>query len=174
MVSKLKDCQVAVLSEEHKSGIKQRLKDPSALDGIDDVILIELERKPLLSKLVTVKFDPIDPPTYDKNRRKLSMKVIVTNQRDSAVRLHEYFADSLRFLIKDAIDNSPGYPEDLMARGALSLDDESSFEPGETREVDLEVTITKWGVQQPIFAGLLIFYDEQDNPEVVEINPAIS
>lgn len=178
--------QTAVLSEEHKKGIQQRL-GINDLDNIDDVILIELESFVNLSSPVSP--NPVEISrifgSFDDDKKILTIVMDVTNNGDVDVDIDLFYTASICFLVGESFEGTEGttnYPEDLLVKHGLILDDSSTTQPGETREVRLSVKIkaATWNVPDLTFGqgetigGLLVFFDEEKNRYVNEINLTLS
>jgi methane/ammonia monooxygenase subunit B len=130
------------------------------------------EKKPT----VTVK---VDDASYRVPGRAMRMKLTITNNGSSAVRLGEFYTASVRFLDSSVFRDTTGYPEDLLAEDGLNVSDNSPVAPGESRTVEVIASDAAWEVYRlsdiiydpdSRFAGLLFFYDNAGNRVVTQID----
>ena len=107
------------------------------------------------------------------------MSLVVTNNGDSAVRLGEFNTASVRFLDADVLEDETGYPDDLLAEEGLTVSDNSPLAPGETRSIEVTASDAAWEVYRLAdliydpdsrFAGLLFFFDEDGNRQMVKVD----
>jgi len=114
---------------------------------------------------VTVK---VEDATYRVPGRAMRMKLTMTNNGSSAVRLGEFYTASVRFLDSNVHRDETGYPEDLLAEDGLTVSDNSPLAPGETRTVEVQASDAAWEVYRLAdiiydpdsrFAGILFFWD---------------
>ena len=87
------------------------------------------EKSPILVK--------VEDATYRVPGRAMRMKLTITNNGNTAVRLGEFYTASVRFLDSDVYKDTTGYPEDLLAEDGLEVSDNSYLEPGQTRTVEV-------------------------------------
>ena len=115
--------------------------------------------------LVSVK---VEDATYRVPGRAMRMKLTMTNNGSSAVRLGEFYTASVRFLDSNVYRDTTGYPEDLLAEDGLTVSDNSPLAPGETRTVEVQASDAAWEVYRLAdiiydpdsrFAGILFFWD---------------
>jgi methane/ammonia monooxygenase subunit B len=121
----------------------------------------------------------VEDASYRVPGRAMRMKLTITNNGSSAVRLGEFYTASVRFLDSDVLTDKSGYPEDLLAEDGLSVSDNSPIAPGETRTVEVQASDAAWEVYRlsdiiydpdSRFAGLLFFFDAAGNREMVQID----
>jgi len=121
----------------------------------------------------------VEDATYRVPGRAMRMKLTITNNGSSAVRLGEFYTASVRFLDSDVLTDKTGYPEDLLAEDGLSVSDNSPLAPGETRTVEVQASDAAWEVYRlsdiiydpdSRFAGLLFFFDAAGNREMVQVD----
>ena len=160
--------QVAVLSEKHKDGIKQRL-GPDSLNGIDDVILLEFVKEHAAQEAIGVEVT-VASAKYKAPNRTMEMKLRVTNRGVNPVKVGEYYTASARFL-DAAVVKDIKYPEDLLAESGLTIDDPSPISEGQSRITVVTVSGTTWDVPDKQFKGLLFFLDAASGVHSVEIEP---
>lgn len=121
----------------------------------------------------------VEDASYRVPGRAMRMKLTITNNGSTAVRLGEFYTASVRFLDSDVYKDTTGYPEDLLAEDGLSVSDNSPIAPGETRTVEVTAADAAWEVYRlsdiiydpdSRFAGLLFFFDNAGNRQVVQID----
>jgi len=110
------------------------------------------------------------------------MSLTVTNNGDSSVRLGEFMTASVRFLEPNVLEDETGYPDDLLAEEGLTVSDNSPLAPGETRSISVTASDAAWEVYRLAdliydpdsrFAGLLFFFDEAGNRQMVMVDSAL-
>lgn len=125
--------------------------------------------------------------TYDVPGRALRVTMQVTNRTDHPIRLGEFTAANLRFVnpaVPEAVAGvPPGYPEDLLPRNGLEVDDDSPLAPGQTREMTITAADKAWeterlaslmGNPDSSYGALLFFFDDQGNRRIAEVSgPAL-
>jgi methane/ammonia monooxygenase subunit B len=125
---------------------------------------------------VTVK---VEDATYRVPGRAMRMKLTMTNNGSSAVRLGEFYTASVRFLDSNVYKDTTGYPEDLLAEDGLTVSDNSPLAPGETRTVEVQASDAAWEVYRLAdiiydpdsrFAGLLFFFDASGTRIISQID----
>ena len=121
----------------------------------------------------------VEDATYRVPGRAMRMKLTMTNNGNSAVRLGEFYTASVRFLDSEVYKDTSGYPEDLLAEDGLSVSDNSPLAPGETRTVDVTASDAAWEVYRLAdiiydpdsrFAGLLFFFDAAGNRTISQVD----
>jgi methane/ammonia monooxygenase subunit B len=121
----------------------------------------------------------VDDATYRVPGRAMQMTLTITNNGDSAVRLGEFITASVRFMDADVAEDEGSYPADLLAENGLSQSDNSAIAPGETRTISVTASDAAWEVYRLAdliydpdsrFAGLLFFFDEAGNKQMVTID----
>jgi methane/ammonia monooxygenase subunit B len=121
----------------------------------------------------------VEDASYRVPGRAMRMKLTITNNGNSPVRLGEFYTASVRFLDSDVFKDTTGYPEDLLAEDGLSVSDNSAIAPGETRTVEVTASDAAWEVYRlsdiiydpdSRFAGLLFFFDAAGNRQVTQID----
>jgi methane/ammonia monooxygenase subunit B len=121
----------------------------------------------------------VEDATYRVPGRAMRMKLTITNNGNSPVRLGEFYTASVRFLDSDVFKDTSGYPEDLLAEDGLSVSDNSAIAPGETRTVEVTASDAAWEVYRlsdiiydpdSRFAGLLFFFDSAGNRIVQQVD----
>jgi len=121
----------------------------------------------------------VNDATYRVPGRAMNMKLTMTNHGDKPVRLGEFYTASVRFLDSNVFKDTSGYPEDLLAEDGLDVSDNSALRPGETRTVEVTASDAAWEVYRlsdiiydpdSRFAGLLFFFDDAGNRQVVQID----
>ncbi len=124
----------------------------------------------------------VDDATYRVPGRAMQMSLTVTNNGDSAVRLGEFMTASVRFLEPNVLEDETGYPDDLLAEEGLTVSDNSPLAPGETRSISVTASDAAWEVYRLAdliydpdsrFAGLLFFFDEAGNRQMVMVDSAL-
>jgi methane/ammonia monooxygenase subunit B len=114
----------------------------------------------------------VEDATYRVPGRAMRMKLTMTNNGSSAVRLGEFYTASVRFLDSAVHRDTSGYPEDLLAEDGLTVSDNSPLAPGETRTVEVQASDAAWEVYRLAdiiydpdsrFAGILFFWDAAGN-----------
>ena len=121
----------------------------------------------------------VDNASYRVPGRSMEMTLTITNNGDSGIRLGEFNTASVRFLDADVAEDEGVYPADLLAENGLSQSDNSAIAPGETRTISVSASDAAWEVYRLAdliydpdsrFAGLLFFYDEAGNTQMVGID----
>jgi methane/ammonia monooxygenase subunit B len=121
----------------------------------------------------------VEDASYRVPGRAMRMKLTITNNGNSPVRLGEFYTASVRFLDSDVFKDTTGYPEDLLAEDGLSVSDNSAIAPGETRTVEVTASDAAWEVYRlsdiiydpdSRFAGLLFFFDAEGKRQVTQID----
>ena len=121
----------------------------------------------------------VEEATYRVPGRAMRMKLTVTNSGTRPVRLGEFYTASVRFLDSAVYKDTSGYPEDLLAEDGLEVSDSSPIAPGETRTLDVTASDAAWEVYRlsdiiydpdSRFAGLLFFFDDAGNRQIVQID----
>ena len=128
------------------------------------------------AKTITVK---VEDATYRVPGRAMQMTLKITNNGDSAVRLGEFNTASVRFLDSAVLEDTTGYPDDLLAEDGLTVSDNSPLAPGQTRTVQVTASDAAWEVYRLAdliydpdsrFAGLLFFFDESGKRQMVTVD----
>jgi len=121
----------------------------------------------------------IEDATYRVPGRAMQMTMTVTNNGDSAVRLGEFNTAGVRFMDAAVSQDESGYPDDLLAEEGLTVSDNSPLAPGQSRTIQVTASDAAWEVYRLAdliydpdsrFAGLLFFYDEAGNRQLVTID----
>ncbi|MDD5320170.1 MAG: methane monooxygenase/ammonia monooxygenase subunit B [Methylococcales bacterium] len=121
----------------------------------------------------------IEDATYRVPGRAMQMTMTVTNNGDSAVRLGEFNTAGVRFMDSAVAQDETGYPDDLLAEEGLTVSDNSPIAPGQSRTIQVTASDAAWEVYRLAdliydpdsrFAGLLFFYDEAGNRQMVTID----
>jgi len=121
----------------------------------------------------------VEDATYRVPGRAMRMKLTITNNGNSPVRLGEFYTASVRFLDSDVYKDTTGYPEDLLAEDGLEVSDNSPLAPGQTRTVEVTAADAAWEVYRlsdiiydpdSRFAGLLFFFDAEGNRIVQQVD----
>jgi methane/ammonia monooxygenase subunit B len=121
----------------------------------------------------------VEDATYRVPGRAMQMTLTVTNNGDSSVRLGEFNTAGVRFLDAAVSQDETGYPDDLLAEEGLTVSDNSPLAPGQSRTIQVTASDAAWEVYRLAdliydpdsrFAGLLFFYDESGNRQLVTID----
>jgi methane/ammonia monooxygenase subunit B len=121
----------------------------------------------------------VEDATYRVPGRAMRMKLTITNNGNSAVRLGEFYTASVRFLDSSVFKDTTGYPEDLLAEDGLTVSDNSPLAPGESRTVEVTASDAAWEVYRlsdiiydpdSRFAGLLFFFDAGGNRIISQVD----
>ena len=121
----------------------------------------------------------IEDATYRVPGRAMQMTMTITNNGDSPVRLGEFNTAGVRFLDPAVSQDESGYPDDLLAEEGLTVSDNSALAPGQSKTVQVTASDAAWEVYRLAdliydpdsrFAGLLFFYDEAGNRQMVTID----
>jgi methane/ammonia monooxygenase subunit B len=121
----------------------------------------------------------VNDATYRVPGRAMTMKLTITNSGDKSVRLGEFYTASVRFLDSSVYKDTTGYPEDLLAEDGLEVSDNSALAPGQTRTIEVTASDAAWETYRlsdiiydpdSRFAGLLFFFDDAGNRQVVQID----
>jgi methane/ammonia monooxygenase subunit B len=128
------------------------------------------------ARTISVK---VDDATYRVPGRAMQMTLTITNNGDSAVRLGEFNTAGVRFLDAAVAQDETGYPDDLLAEEGLTVSDNSPLAPGQSRTVQVTASDAAWEVYRLAdliydpdsrFAGLLFFYDEAGNRQMITVD----
>ena len=128
------------------------------------------------ARTVSVK---VEDATYRVPGRAMQMTLTITNNGDSSVRLGEFNTAGVRFLDPKVHEDETGYPDDLLAEEGLTVSDNSPLAPGQSRTVQVTASDAAWEVYRLAdliydpdsrFAGLLFFYDETGNRQMVTVD----
>ena len=112
--------------------------------------------------------------TYDVPGRSMKIQAEIANNSKNPVQIGEFMTANLRFMNRAlpaamaTID--PSFPEDLLPRSGLKIDDEKPIAAGETRLIALEATDAAWEVERLTsllndpdnrVGGLLFLFDNE-------------
>lgn len=134
--------------------------------------------KPIEMPATSVKVK-VEDATYRVPGRAMQMTLTITNNGDSSVRLGEFNTAGVRFLDAKVKVDETGYPDDLLAEEGLTVSDNSPIAPGTSRTVQVTASDAAWEVYRLAdliydpdsrFAGLLFFWDEAGNRQMVMID----
>jgi methane/ammonia monooxygenase subunit B len=124
----------------------------------------------------------IEDATYRVPGRAMQMTMTVTNNGDSPIRLGEFNTAGVRFMDAAVSVDESGYPDDLLAEEGLTVSDNSPLAPGQSRTIQVTASDAAWEVYRLAdliydpdsrFAGLLFFYDEAGNRQMVTIDAVV-
>jgi methane/ammonia monooxygenase subunit B len=139
-------------------------------------VLRNIKPFPMPATTVSVK---VEDATYRVPGRAMQMTLKVTNNGDTAVRLGEFTTASVRFLDPSVLEDTTGYPDDLLAEEGLTVSDNSPLAPGQTRTINVTASDAAWEVYRLAdliydpdsrFAGLLFFYDAAGKRQLVTVD----
>ncbi len=137
-----------------------------------------VEPLPVSAESVSVK---LERATYRVPGRSMKMKLSVTNNAKTAVRLGEFTTATVRFVNPDVglMDNiARSWPTHLMADSGLTVTGDNIILPGETRLIEVEAQDAAWETERlssliydpdSRFGGLLFFYDVNDNRHISDV-----
>jgi len=134
--------------------------------------------KPIEMPATTVSVK-VEDATYRVPGRAMQMTLKITNNGDSPVRLGEFTTASVRFLDPAVLEDTTGYPDDLLAEEGLTVSDNSPLAPGQTRTVNVTASDAAWEVYRLAdliydpdsrFAGLLFFFDAAGKRQLVTVD----
>jgi methane/ammonia monooxygenase subunit B len=123
----------------------------------------------------------LERATYRVPGRAMEMKVTVTNNTASPVRLGEFATASVRFInpkVGYMDELSKAYPDYLKAENGLTISDNNPIAPGETRTIDITAQDAAWETERlssliydpdSAFGGLLFFYDAEGKRSIVNV-----
>jgi len=121
----------------------------------------------------------VEDATYRVPGRAMQMTLKITNNGDSSVRLGEFTTASVRFLDPAVVEDTTGYPDDLLAEEGLTVSDNSPLAPGQTRTIQVTASDAAWEVYRLAdliydpdsrFAGLLFFFDASGKRQIVQVD----
>ncbi|GAB6141195.1 hypothetical protein JCM14076_19240 [Methylosoma difficile] len=121
----------------------------------------------------------VEDATYRVPGRAMQMTLTITNNGDSSIRLGEFNTAGVRFMDAAVAQDETGYPDDLLAEEGLTVSDNSPLAPGQTRTIQVTASDAAWEVYRLAdliydpdsrFAGLLFFYDEAGNRQLITID----
>jgi methane/ammonia monooxygenase subunit B len=121
----------------------------------------------------------VEDATYRVPGRAMQMTLTITNNGDASVRLGEFNTAGVRFMDAAVAQDETGYPDDLLAEEGLTVSDNSPLAPGQTRTIQVTASDAAWEVYRLAdliydpdsrFAGLLFFYDEAGNRQLITID----
>ncbi|MFI3220436.1 MAG: methane monooxygenase/ammonia monooxygenase subunit B [Methylococcales bacterium] len=132
-----------------------------------------LEMPPRLIKVT------VSDASYVASAPAMRMKLTITNNESSPIRLGELNVAGARFFDETVSVDETGYPESLMAKSGLKVSNNTPIQPRETRDIEIIATGSAWEdfhLSDIIYGsdnrlgGQLMFYDEIGNREMVIIN----
>ncbi len=109
----------------------------------------------------------------------MRMKLTITNNSSSSVRLGELNTAGARFFDAKVHDDETGYPASLMAKNGLKVSNNDPIQPRETRDVEVIAVGSAWEDyhlsdiiygSDNRFGGLLFFFNELGERNQVIIN----
>lgn len=139
----------------------------------------KVEPLPIQEEPVNVK---VLRANYDVPGRSMRIKMEVTNTGNKPVQVGEFTTANLRFVNRGvpaamaAVD--PSYPQDLVTKTGLKLDNNEPIRPGETRTLALDLTDSAWEVERLAslindpdsrFGAMLFFYDADSKRHITVI-----
>ena len=137
----------------------------------------EVEVLPLPSQGDIVQLK-LEKATYRIPGRSFEVKMEVTNNSDSPIRLGEFMTANVRFINKDVMGLIERQDElDLIALEGLQVEG-GSIQPGETRKIILRAEDALWETMRLTslvydpdsrFAAMLFFFDDEGNRYHLEI-----
>jgi len=113
--------------------------------------------------------------------RAMTLRLEVTNNTESPIRLGEFTTATVRFInhsVGMMDESARNYPEHLMAEAGLEVDNEAPIAVGETRLIKIVAQDAAWETERLAslvydpdsrFGGLLFFYDESGKRYITDI-----
>ncbi|HIN90264.1 MAG TPA: methane monooxygenase/ammonia monooxygenase subunit B [Porticoccaceae bacterium] len=137
-----------------------------------------VEPLPVSAESVTVK---LERATYRVPGRSMKMRLLVTNNAETAIRLGEFTTATVRFINPDVglMDEAArSWPSNLLADSGLTITGDNVILPGQTRILEVEAQDAAWETERlssliydpdSRFGGLLFFYDEDDSRHISDV-----
>jgi len=123
----------------------------------------------------------VDHATYDLAGRSLSMKLKLTNNSDSPLRIGEFLTANIRFLNPDINEGEIYEGEEMVSKNGLTVSVDT-IQPGQTVDVELVASDALWEqyrmtglIHDPDsrFAGMIFYYDENGERYFQEVGGAV-
>ena len=143
--------------------------------GIDQILPLPARVNTEAVVIDTVKAE------LNVSNRSLKMRVKISNNTDKPLEIGEFTTANVRFINPNKSDQGQNLDRPLVAPEGLSLSDNTSIQPGETRELTLTAQDALWESQSLLglindadshIGGLLFLYDSDGKRYITSIAAA--